>query len=234
MHKRKMLFGEYDTARDGLWTLAAWSFPEPEYQSNFVDVPGGLPLDLSTALTDGEPIFGNRTLTATLESSEGTRLEREARITDMVNRLNGQRLNIVLPDDVVPAEVEGEPDGCTHYVVGRLSVRKEYSDPAHCQVVVTAICEPWRYYAEETAATLTASTTAQTGTMTNTGRRPVVPTLTVTGSGASVNFAAGAVSVTLAAGAYRLPELQLPAYGSLQYTYSGSGTLAITYREAVL
>lgn len=40
MEKRKIIFGNYDTALDGLWTLTGWSLSEPAYKSNFVAVPG--------------------------------------------------------------------------------------------------------------------------------------------------------------------------------------------------
>jgi len=127
MEKRKIIFGTYDTAVDGLWTLAAWSLSSAQHVTNYVAVPGrDGSLDLSTAITDGEPRYNDRTLTATFESSEGDRLEREGRINVMTNWLDGWRMNIELPDD---------PD---HYITGRLHIQKDYNDPAHAAVTVTA------------------------------------------------------------------------------------------------
>lgn len=141
-NKRKFLIGTYDTA-EHLWTLAGWTLSAPEQVRSWVDVPGRRkgPIDASTVLSDGDPVYGNRTLTITLESSEGTRLEREARIEQMLNWLDGWWLDIVLPDDV---------DTRRRYMRGTVSVKKIYNDLAHAQVQVTAICEPWKYAAAET------------------------------------------------------------------------------------
>lgn len=222
MEKRKIIFGTYDTAETGLWTLAAWELTTPELQTNYVDVPGrrGGPLDLSTALTDGEPMYSTRELEVVLESSEGTRLEREARINDMINKLDGYSMNIVLPDD------------SKHYLVGRVTVRKEYNDNAHARVEVAAVCEPWRYKTTESVITLTAGS-AQAVMLENTGRMHVVPVVVVSGTDASVALTYSGYKWTLSAGAYQLPDLVVPP-GGKALSYSGTGTVKITYREAVL
>ena len=133
MEKRKLKIGAYDTAQDGLWTLTSWYLSDPELVELYESVPGRAdgPLDLSTILTDGEASYGARAFEAILESSEGTRLEREARINAMINQLDGLRLNIILPDDA------------TRYIEGRVRVKKIYNDLAHCSVQVTATCAPW-------------------------------------------------------------------------------------------
>ena len=193
-----------------------------EHRKQFVEVPGrDGELDLSTALTDGEPRYGNRTLTATFERSDGTRLEREAAINTMVNWLDGWRMDIRLPDDDL------------HYLTGRVHVAKNYNDPAHAAVTVTAVCDPWRYNNHETVRTLTAGADPVETRLTNTGRRTVVPTLRITGEGASVLLVYGAYSWTLGAGVYQLPDLILPQ-GGITITYSGTGEMSFTYREAVL
>lgn len=220
MEKRGLLIGNYDTAAEQ-WTLTEWKLDDPQAVTNLVDVPGRRagPLDLSTALTDGDPVYGGRGLTATFEISEGTRLEREDKISEMINALDGWRLNIVLPDDPY------------RYITGRVSVAKVYNDLAHASVKVTATCEPWRYNATETAVVLAASTTAKTTALRNNGRLALVPTLQV--SGGDVVLVYGAHSWGLSAGTYALPDLLL-LHGENVITYSGTGTLTFTYREAVL
>ena len=134
MQKRKIIIGTYDTAAEGLWTLSAWALGKAVANEEYANVPGHSgPLDLSTALTDGEPYYGSRELEAVLESSEGTRLEREERINQMINKLDGWRHNIILPDDPL------------HYINGRVRVEKLYNDLVHASVRVTATCDPWRY-----------------------------------------------------------------------------------------
>lgn len=220
MTKRGLIIGNYNTAAE-LWTLTELVFGDPVQETNYVDVPGRRqgPLDLSAALTDGDPVYGSRPLTATFESSEGTRLEREARISAMVNDLDGLRFNIVLPDDP------------HHYIVGRVSVAKLYNDLAHASVKVTATCEPWRYNEAETVVALTAAATTKTATLLNSGRLAVVPLLEVRGG--DVVLVYGAYSWGLSAGAYALPDLLLQR-GDNVVTYSGAGALTFTYREAVL
>lgn len=222
--KRTIQLGDYDTAAHGLWTLTGWKFPEPAVEENLVKVPGRAqgPLDLSTALTDGQPVYGTRPLTITLESSEGDRLAREARISEMVNKLHGQRLNFALPDHPL------------HYGTGRLKVETLYNDLAHASVQVTGTCEPWLYAKDETVVVLQATATAQTARLRNAGAMIVVPLVEITAEvGATVSLVYGMYSWALSAGAYELPDLALLP-GDHVITYSGAGTAKITYREAVL
>lgn len=221
MEKRKIIFGDYDTAAHG-WTLTGWTFSAPVHKSHYVDKPAGDGTwDLSTALSDGLPRYNDRSLKATFECSEGTRMEREAIIRQMVNQLDGLRVQMQLPDDA------------THYIVGRLSIAREYNDLAHACVSVSAVCEPWRYSNDETALTLDAAANSNAVILYNDGRRAVVPTLTVEGEGASVLLEYRGQSQAMSAGTYRWPLLLLTP-GTHSIAYSGSGRITIRYREAVL
>lgn len=224
MEKRSVRLGDYDTAADGLWTLAALDFPEPDQETNMVQVPGRTkgPLDLSAILTEGEPCYGSRSLSITLESSEGDREARQVRISNMINRLHGRRIEIVLPDN---------PD---HYALGRVGVRQLYNDPAHAAVEISGTCEPWLYAAEETQVVLQATSSEQVAHLTNAGAMTVVPVLEVTAeAGQNILLKYGTASGSFSAGTYSWPTLWLTP-GEHEVTYSGAGTLTITYREAVL
>lgn len=221
MDKRRIIIGEYDTAENG-WTLSAWNFTSAQYKEHLVDKVGGDGAwDMSTVLSDGIPRYQNRTLTATLERSDGSRQNRETEIRSMVNALDGLQWQIYLPDDT------------ERYIVGRVSIVREYNDMAHASVTVTAICEPWKYYQHNTERVFTVTTAAQTHYLFNNGRRAVVPVLTVEGASASVLLEYGAASRALSAGAYQVPDLLLTP-GVHEIKVSGSGSLRITYREAVL
>ena len=226
MEKRRILFGSYDTAADGLWTLASWKLNKANQMQTFVSVPGRVaPLDLSTYLTDGQPYYDNATLDVVLESSEGDRLARKHRIDLMVNHLDGRTVNIYLPDD------------SDHYLVGRVQVYPDYNDLAHCAVRVSAVCDPWLYAAAATVVSLEATATEQKAQLLNFGRMAVVPAVAVTGE---VRIGYGGSSWSLQTGEHYLPELYLtPGTGLAlpgvhDITYSGSGSVVITYREAVL
>lgn len=219
MQKRKIIIGEYDTAAHG-WTLTGWKLSAAEQKTQYIEKANGDgSWDMSTALTDGIPKYKDRSLTATLECSDGTRLEREEIIRDMVNLLDGMRVMIYLPDDE------------HHYIVGRVHVGREYNDLAHAAVTVTAVCEPWRYANTETVVALTAATTKKTTTLYNRGKRAVVPILKVTGTSVLLEY--GTASKALSAGSYQWPDLLLTT-GSHLLAYSGTGSVVISYREAVL
>ena len=221
MQKRGLIIGDYDTVIAGHWLLTKLVDTKPEQETNYVTVPGRThgPLDLSTALTDGEPSYGSRQLTATFESSEGNRVQREHRINVMINALDGYRKNIILPDDR------------DHYLVGRVSVAKVYNDMAHASVQVTAICEPWRYNIDETEIFLDCKAAAQNVTLPNQGRLTVVPQLTV--SIGPVSLMIDGETVTLNRGTHILPALALLP-GGKKITYRGVGQLVARYREALL
>ena len=224
MQKRKIIIGTYDTAVEGLWTLTAWALGTATAQESYVNVPGhNGPLDLSTVLTDGEPYYGSREFEAVLESSEGTRLEREERINQMVNQLDGWRLDIVLPDDPL------------HYINGRVRVEKLYNDPAHASARITATCDPWRYNNTETVVGLIATDTEQTVSLINNGRLSVVPVINVLNGSVNIKFNVGAEvrSWSLSAGEYILADIYLKT-GASPLWYSGTGQITLTYREAVL
>lgn len=146
MAKRKLIIGSYDTEVNE-WTLAGYKLTKGQQAQMFVTVPGRhAPLDFSTYLTDGEPYYGSANLAVTLESSEGTRAQRLARVDAMVNALDGRSLRIIPPD---------HPE---RYLLGRVQVQPDYNDLAHCAVNLSAVCDPWLYNAEET--TIEAEPTA--------------------------------------------------------------------------
>lgn len=224
--KRKLILAGYDTVTDGKWTMSACKLTKAAQMQNFIDVPGRYaPLDASTALTDGQPYYGSAKLYAYFESSEGDLAARQERLDAMVNFLDGCCVQIIHPD---------HPD---HYLVGRVQVTPEYNDLAHCAVTVNAVCEPWLYAAEQTVIQLAAADEAQSAQLLNAGRMAVVPTVTVDGD---VHLTYGTSSWDLTSGDYALPDLLLTpgtAYnqpGAFEITYSGTGTITFTYREAVL
>lgn len=219
MNKRQLILNDYKTAENGLFTLASCKITKASQVQNFVSVPGRFsPLDLSTILTDGEPYYGNAGLEAVLESSEGTREERQERIEQMVNALDGYNVVII------------HPDHPGHYMIGRVQVAPQYNDLVHCSVAVTAVCEPWLYNAEETKVTVALTSTAKTIELTNSGRLASVPTIDVTGEATLVY---GELTQTLSSGSYQLPDIYLTP-GTHSLSCKGSGSVSFTYREGVL
>lgn len=226
LKKRSIIIGEYDSASYG-WTLAVCNLADAEQKTSYIEKPGGDgSWDLSTVMTDGVPKYRNRTLTVRLELSEGTRADREAVISHLVNLLDGFEWRII------------HPDHPGRYLTGRVKVVVNYSDLAHAAVTITANCEPWLYAVEETEITLSATPTPQQITLTNAGRKVLVPTITVSNTTGGIRLQYKTASIVLTPGTYEWPTLVLtPGEHALTYAGSGSGitgTVVITYREAVL
>jgi hypothetical protein len=217
--KRTIQLGGYDTASHG-WTLSGLEFVEPAPMTNLVEVPGRLKgaLDLSLALT-GEPIYSTRDLRVVLETSSGDRQNREARIADLTNSLHGRRVEIILPDSP------------NYYAVGQLVVTKLFNNHAHGSVEILGICEPWLYALRDTVVEVQASATEQTVELVNQGALSLVPDLEVIGG--SVTLGYNSATQALSAGTYKWPHLYLTP-GVHSVTYSGSGAVRFTYREAVI
>ena len=216
---RKAVIGNYDTASKG-WTLCAYALDPPAWRENLVEVPGmDGALDLSP-YPSGEVAYSPRTLSITLERSDGTRASREAAIDAMVNALDGKSLKITLPD------------GVDHYVWGRVRVARQYSNLAHAQVIVSATCDPYRYKAAPTTVT---GTVPESGTLSLTlanERRPVVPAVEVSAA-ATITF--GGKDIAVGAGTHRSLDIRLVAgSNTLAVTAAAGTTVSVTYQEASL
>lgn len=222
IQKRKTIIGTYNTAENG-WTLSYWELSQPEKKTNMVDKPAGDGVwDLSTVLTDGIPIYQMRSLSVTLERSDGTRESREKAIRSLINQLDGYTHKILGPDDDA------------HYLKGSVSVARLYNDMAHASVSITGTVDPWLCAVEETVIQLTPTQLEQTENLVNSGRRVVVPVIEVTGTG-TVHLTYGKASRAVSAGTYLWPDLLLlPGESQLQYYADGDAAVKITYREAVL
>ena len=222
IQKRKTIIGAYNTAENG-WTLSYWYLSPPEKKTNMVDKPAGDGVwDISTVLTDGIPIYKMRSLSVTLERSDGTRESREEAIRSMISQLDGYTHKILGPDDAA------------HYLNGSVSVARLYNDMAHASVSITGTVDPWLYAVEETVIQLTPTQLEQTENLVNSGRKVVVPVIEVTGTG-TVHLTYGTASRAVSAGTYLWPDLLLlPGESQLKYYADGDAVVKITYREAVL
>lgn len=220
MQKRRIIIGDYDTAEHG-WTLTGWSFSAAEQKTKLIEKQAGDgSWDLSTILTDGIARYYDRELIATFECSEGNRESREALIRQMINKLDGVRVDITLPDDDL------------YYISGRVHVERKYSDLAHASVTVIAKCDPWKYSKTETTHRINLFRTKRTVELVNEGRRAVVPNLKVTEGPAVIAY--GEKTHTVFEGENKQWADLLLTPGTHTITVHGWGTLEISYREAVL
>ena len=214
---RYFLFDKYNTWYDWRLTLTGKDTTDPEPKTNYVDIDGAHgTLDLSEALT-GEVVYGDRTVTASFWSSEGSYQDRERVLREITAQLHGKKVQIVEPDD--PG----------HFFLGRVKIKSRKKDAVHVEFTVEATCDPWRYAMEETERRVEVSGDMDL-VLHNNGVKTVCPVLTVTGQvGVTVN---GTTEV-LTAGSYQITDLLL-RQGVNLVGLSGSGTVTFTYREADL
>lgn len=215
---RGVQFGENHTADDWGLILTAKTIdpPTPKVININIDGRDGT-LDLSRALT-GEMKYNDRSASFSFLVTEGTQSDRFNTIQEIINAVHGQRLQII------------EPDSPDTYLVGDCTVTEVVDNKAYGSFNITATCEPYRYRINETSRIITASATQTEIALVNSGRKTLVPTITVTGS---VDLVIDTTSVSLGAGTYKLTALQLKT-GVTTLTVKGSGTVTFTYREARL
>ena len=215
---RGVKFGDFHTSDDWGLILNAKSIdpPTPKYNKISVDGRDG-EINLSRALT-GDIKFTNRPVNFTFLLTNGTQVEREEIINEIINIIHGQELEIIEPDDQ------------DHYLKGECTVSNVVNNKAYASFNVSADCEPYRYALDEIHRLVNLSSTETIVTITNSGRKVLVPTLTVSGT---AKIVVGSTSVSLASGTYKLTDLQLKS-GPNPITVSGSGTITISYREGVI
>lgn len=216
----------YDTITSGPWTLIGYSLSEPKRKTNFVSIPGrNGEIDLAINQTDGDPRYENRTFKATLESSNGSRADREELINDLVNTVEGRYLVIMSPDDQ------------EHYMIGYAHVAVEYNDLNHCRVILSGNVAPWREALDEVYEEITPTSTTQYIYLENRGGRPVAPTFSVWGTG-SVTLTWGyssAVTINADDEEVTLTDLMMHYKDTLRIAYTGDAQhVSYRYREAIL
>ena len=190
--------------------------PQPKYVKVSVDGRDG-DLNLSRALT-GDMRYSDRKVSYGFVATDGSQVEREELISNIINEIHGQEVKIIEPDD---------PD---HYLVGEVEVSDVQNNKAYATFEVSATCEPYRYFNEEVNRVINVTATESNIILTNAGTKSIIPTLTVTGE---VNIKYNDTSVSFSSGSFKLTSLVLRK-GATVITVSGSGTLIVSYREAIL
>ena len=215
---RGVYFSDYHTNND--WGLILNSKqldpPTPKVVKVSVDGRDG-DLDLSEALT-GEIRYENRIANFTFLVTEGSQGDREYMLNTIINAIHGKTHKIILPDDL------------EHYLIGRCSVSGVTNDKAYGSFSVSADCEPYRYSIYEVKRTIELTDTPVEIALNNSGRKTIIPTLVVANT-ANITF--GSTSLSLGVGTYQIPALKLTS-GVNTVLVSGVGSLALSYREAVL
>lgn len=185
---------------------------------NIIDIPGADGSKDLSAQPGGRVVFNDREISWTFALYPGENWHAKHR--EVSDALNGLVCNIYLDDD---------PD---YYYVGRLSVDKYSIDRTLRQITVKANCRPFKLKCEETAVTA-ALTAAYTTISLLCGRKPVVPTITVT---AETTLLWGEETHTISVGTHKILDIELQQGENLLEAMvpGGTGEITVTYQEGAL
>lgn len=210
-------FGSLDSYEDlGLIRTGA-TIGAPEVKTSTVDIPGadGV-LDLTEYF--GEILYGNREISIDFQTVEP--VDSTGKVTrfheifsDVYNRLHGKRMKIVMSED--PG----------FYYIGRVTVDEWQTNEKTGDITISCDCEPYKYKAAETVEEFTVAGTA-TKTFANL-RKTVIPAFVL---GAEMQISQGDATFTASAGSWSDSRLKFTE-GDNELTFTGNGTVKVTYQE---
>lgn len=218
--ERCFLFGNYNTWNDwGLILTGKTDLEPPVVKTNYVAIEGmSGSLDLTESLS-GEPTYEDRSFSASFCACDSSDEERHALISTITSAIHGRKMKIMEPDDP------------NHYLYGRVAVRDVNHTVSYSDFAVEMRCDPWRYANAETEQTIPVNSNAPVDVrIFNNGRKTVCPDIEVSGQ---VTFTCCGVTSSATDGKYKVSTFKL-YQGENVIQVSGSGTLTLTYREAVL
>ena len=214
--------------------LSSKSVPLPKPKTESVTVPGSDgELDLSTALTDGEVKFNNRTLTFKFSLLTKSRTW-EGIKSAISNYLHGKKMKIILDADKA------------FYYVGRCTVDPFSESKKGATMTIKVDAEPYKYDIQDsTEDWVWDSFNFETGIIYNlkeisvtpsteitipSRRMKVVPVITVS---AAMDVVFNGVTYGLSEGDNRVLNIIL-SEGENKLTFNGTGTVTIKFRGGSL
>lgn len=216
--ERALIIDNYNTYNDWRLILTAKSVTPPQAKTKYVNLDGmNGTLDLSEALS-GEIMYNDRTITASFLLTDGTFLERNIALQNIINKIHGKKLQII------------DPDYPKRYFLGRVSVKSFKNILPYAEMSIEAVCEPWRYAIHDIARKVDVDGQSVDIIITNNGAKTLCPEITVTGS---IEITFGDNHVALTDGSYKISELKL-YHGITLIKANGTGSVVFTYREADL
>ena len=195
--------------------LTKVSIPLPSIKTSSVDIKGanGI-LDLSEVLT-GDVCYGNRDIKLTFAMMEDR--DYYSTMTDIANYLHGKKVTLKLSKDD------------EYFYSGRATITQcEYS-VGRSELVIGINADPFKYSVTESNVLVNLSNETKSLTLPN-KRMRVSPTLVVTGS---VTMTFEGKTYTLQAGEQQLLNFVL-SEGNNTVSFSGTGSVKITYRQGAL
>lgn len=214
-------FGNKHSYTDFNLILSSVNIPPAVAKSNFLDIPGADgSLDLTEA--NGEVKYNDREITFTFSTLPTDNIQNKH--TQVSNALNGIRFNSI--------KLDKDPN---YYWVGRCFVDSYDENFPISAITVRAIVKPYKFLLNATTVSRNDLTTSYKNiSLQNTGRKSVVPTITVA---QATKVKVGTDEKELSAGTYKVVDF---AFGTetitlkAKVTSGTSGSISITYQEGDL
>ena len=164
----------------------------------------------------GEVKYKNRVLKFTFEATPMTTAEFLDLISDIQDDIHGKLLKVALDDDP------------SYYYIGRALIADLTHKKGIGTIKIEVEAEPYKL--KKTATKVKRTVTGTSEIVLTNDRKTVVPTITTTAS-MTIGFGSDIVSVN--AGTFRLPQLQL-VRGENRLTVTGTGDITFEYQEGRL
>ena len=195
--------------------LTKASIPLPSVKTSTVDIKGanGI-LDLSEVLT-GDVCYSNRDIKLTFSLMED--MEYNSTISNIANYLHGKKVTLKLTNDD------------EYFYSGRAIISQWEYSPGKGTLVISINADPYKYSVTESNVLVNLNNETKSLTLPN-KRMRVSPTLVVTGS---VTMTFEGKTYTLQAGEQQLLNFVL-SEGNNTVSFSGTGSVKITYRQGAL
>lgn len=200
-------YEDYGLVRQGVTVGAA------PVRTVTVDVEGR---DGALDLTDyfGEPLYDNREVEMTFTAAPTS--DRNSVFRALYNAIHGKRCKIELSED-----------GGIYYM-GRCEVDDYDTNEPDGEITVTAVCDPYYYKAQPTTQTFEVSGSLQK-TFPNM-RRTVIPSFQLS---AAMQIKQGDNTFSASQGTWSDTRLTF-GQGDNQLTFTGTGSVTVTYQEGGL
>lgn len=195
--------------------VAPYAIPQPEPQTNYVEIPGrDGALDLTEAL--GIVRYNDRVFPLTVYALAPF----DAKVSTFAAYVHGRSRALIFDRDPL------------YYYDGRVTITGVEKNPGYCVIELECRTRPYKYHQSVTAVTQAVTNTAAI-TLVN-DRMPVIPTITLTAE-MTIEYVIGGVtySKALSTGTHRVSSLVL-SEGNTVVNATGTGTITFAYREGAL
>ena len=211
-------FNDYNSWKDFSLILSSHTIESPTPKTEKIDVAGA-DGDLDYTEYFGEVRYNNRKIVLNF-TTFGRANELSERLSEFLNVVHGQSMNITITDD------------SDFYYVGRIEVKTPTVDKNIMKIQVECDCEPYKYAVQETVIKRTLLDGESITLDCTNLRKTVIPTI-VTNSEISISF--GNVEVALSAGRFISSQLVFKKGSNIiTVTSLGKATFEIRYREGGL